>query len=267
MANPAFSTNPAFNGKGVPTVPTPTPEQLQTQFELPSAPDPAAAAPMTVDGTVRVSMGTFGVLLAGAAVGWITMEAVPFLWIGAALVGFVLALINIFKRDPSPALILGYAGAQGVFLGGISAFYEVMFKGIVTQAVLATFCVVAVTLVLFASGKVRASAKATKVFLIIMGGYLLFSLVNVGLMLFGVSDDPWGLRGSVTLLGIPLGVILGVFAVLLGAYSLVMDFDFVQKGVANRIPKKYQWTGAFGIMVTIIWLYLEILRLIAIARR
>ncbi|MFT4285701.1 MAG: Bax inhibitor-1/YccA family protein [Protaetiibacter sp.] len=267
MANPAFSTNPAFNGKGVPAVPTPTAEQLQTQFELPSAPDPAAAAPMTVDGTVRVSMATFGVLLVGAAVGWVTMELVPFLWIGAALVGFVLALVNIFKREPSPALILAYAAVQGVFLGGISSFYERLYPGIVTQAVLATFCVVAVTLVLFATGKVRASAKATKVFLIAMGGYLLFSLINVGLMVFGVNSDPWGLLTTVKLFGIPLGIILGVFAVLLGAYSLVMDFDFVQKGVQNRIPKKYQWTGAFGIMVTIIWLYLEILRLIAIARR
>jgi uncharacterized YccA/Bax inhibitor family protein len=267
MANPAFSTNPAFNGKGVPAVPTPTAEQLQTQFELPSAPDPAAAAPMTVDGTVRVSMGTFGVLLVGAAIGWVTMLAVPYLWVGAAIVGFVLALVNIFKREPSPALILSYAGVQGVFLGGISSFYEYLYPGIVVQAVLATFCVVAVTLVLFATGKVRASAKATKVFLIAMGGYLLFSLINVGLMVFGVNSDPWGLLTTVKVFGIPLGLILGVFAVLLGAYSLVMDFDFVQKGVQNRIPKKYQWTGAFGIMVTIIWLYLEILRLIAIARR
>ena len=268
MANPAFSTNPAFNGKGVPAIPTPTAEQLQQQFELPSAPAPdAAVEPMTVDGTVRVSFATFGVLLLGAAIGWITIGLVPFLFVGAAIVGFVLALVNIFKREPSPALILGYAGAQGIFLGGISAFFELMFPGIVTQAVLATFAVVGVTLALFASGKVRASAKATKVFLIAMVGYLAFSLINVGLMVFGVSTDPWGLRTGVEIAGIPLGVILGVLAVLLGAYSLVMDFDFIQKGVQNRIPKKYQWTGAFGIMVTVIWLYLEILRLIAIARR
>lgn len=267
MANPAFSTNPAFNGKGVPAIPTPSAEQLQQQFELPSAPDPAAGAPMTVDGTVRVSLGTFGVLLLGAAIGWVTVMLVPYLFVAAAIVGFVLALVNIFKKEPSPPLILGYAGAQGVFLGGISAFFEFMLPGIVTQAVLATFTVVGVTLALFASGKIRASAKATKVFLIAMVGYLAFSLINVGLMVFGVSTDPWGLRTGVELFGIPLGVILGVLAVLLGAYSLVLDFDFIQKGVQNRIPKKYQWTGAFGIMVTVIWLYLEILRLIAILRR
>ncbi|TPW93743.1 Bax inhibitor-1/YccA family protein, partial [Schumannella luteola] len=151
---------------------------------------------------------------------------------------------------------------------GISAFYEMQWPGIISQAVLATLSVVGVTLALFASGKVRASAKATKVFLIAMVGYLLFSVINVFVMIFGGADaNPWGLRGSVELFGIPLGLILGVFAVLLGAYSLVLDFDFIQKGVQNRIPKKYQWTGAFGIMVTVIWLYTEILRLLAIARR
>src|SRR5690606_34532278 len=134
---------------------------------------------------VRVSFATFGVLLVGAAIGWVTMPLVPFLYVGAALVGFVLALVNIFKREPSPALILGYAAAQGVFLGGISAFFEVMYPGIVTQAVLATFCVVGVTLALFASGKVRASARATRVFMVAMVGYLLFSLVNIGVMVFG----------------------------------------------------------------------------------
>ena len=266
MANPAFSTNPAFNGKGVPTIPTPTAEQLQTQFELPSAPDPAAAAPMTVDGTVRTTLGTFAVLLLGAAVGWVTLTLVPFLFIGAAIVGFVLALVNIFKREPSPALILGYAGAQGIFLGGISALFEAQFPGIASQAVLGTFAVVGVTLVLFASGKVRASARATKVFLIAMVGYLVFSLVNVGLMVFGVSTDPWGLRTGVEIFGIPLGVVIGALAVLLAAYSLVMDFELIKNGVENRVPEKWGWSAAFGLMVTLIWLYVEILRILAILR-
>ena len=119
------------------------------------------------------------------------------------------------------------------------------------------------TLALFASGKIRASKKATKIFLIAMVGYLVFSLVNFGLMLFGATDDPWGLRGA-DIFGIPLGLIIGVFVVIMAAYSLVLDFDFIQQGVRNRAPKKYGWTGAFGIMVTVIWLYLEILRMLAI---
>jgi uncharacterized YccA/Bax inhibitor family protein len=179
----------------------------------------------------------------------------------------VLAMVNIFKREPSPALILAYALAQGVFLGGISAYYEAAYPGIVSQASLATLSVVGVTLALFASGKIRASAKATKVFLIAMVGYLVFSLINWVVMIFGGADaNPWGLRGSVEIAGIPLGLILGVLVVIMGAYSLVLDFDFIQRGVRNGAPRKYAWTGAFGIMVTVIWLYLEILRMIAIAR-
>ena len=98
-----------------------------------------------------------------------------------------------------------------------------------------------------------------------MVGYLVFSLVNIGLMLFNVTDDPWGLRGA-EIFGIPLGLVIGVLVVIMAAYSLVLDFDFIQQGVRNRAPRKYGWTGAFGIMVTVIWLYLEILRMLAIAR-
>jgi uncharacterized YccA/Bax inhibitor family protein len=222
---------------------------------------------MTVENTIVKTVIAFVLLLGGAAIGWITAPALPLLWIGAAIVAFVLALVNIFKKEPSAPLILAYAVAEGVFIGGISAFYEAMWPGVVVQAVIATLVVVGVTLALFASGKIRASAKATKVFLIAMVGYLVFSLVNVGIMIFGgANGNPWGLRGSVEIFGIPLGVILGVFVVILAAYSLVLDFDFIQRGANNKAPAKYGWTGAFGIMVTVVWLYLELLRLFAIAR-
>jgi len=134
--------------------------------------------------------------------------------------------------------------------------------------VIATIVVVGVTLALFASGKIRASKRATKIFLVAMIGYAVFSLVNLGIMIFGgANGNPWGLRGDVEIFGIPLGVVLGVFVVILAAYSLVLDFDFIQRGVQNRAPRRFGWTGAFGIMVTVIWLYLEILRMLAIARR
>ncbi len=176
-----------------------------------------------------------------------------------------LALVNIFKKEPSAPLILAYSGIQGIFVGGISSFYEAMFPGVVVQAVIATFVVVGVTLALFASGKIRASKKATKVFLIAMVGYLVFSLVNIVVQIANPSFGAFGLR-SQEIFGIPLGLILGVLVVIMAAYSLVLDFDFIQKGVNNQAPRKYGWTGAFGIMVTVIWLYLELLRMFAIAR-
>lgn len=263
LDNPAFSRNSAFSSQGAAAATNVSAQQLQEMYNQPATlPDREV---MTVENTVAKSAGAFAVLLVGAAVGWLLTPAMPWLfWVGA-IVGFVLALVNIFKREPSPALILAYAGAQGIFLGGISLMFETAYAGIVAQAVIGTLAVVGVTLALFASGKIRASAKATKVFLIAMVGYLVFSLVNVILMWTGVNDDPWGLRG-VEIFGIPLGLIIGVLVILMGAYSLVLDFDAIQQGVRNRVPKKYGWSGAFGIMVTVIWLYLEILRFLAIAR-
>ena len=189
----------------------------------------------------------------------------PWLFWGASIVGFVLALVNIFKKEPSPALILAYSAAQGVFIGGISLIFETQWSGIIAQAVIGTLAVFGVTLALFASGKIRASKRATKVFLIAMVGYLVFSFINLILMWTGVNNDPWGLLGA-DIFGIPLGLIIGVLVIIMAAYSLVLDFDMIQQGVRNRAPKKYGWTGAFGIMVTVIWLYLEILRFLAIAR-
>jgi len=264
--------NPAFRGAafsaqgGVAAAQKISSQQLDEIYNRSSA--PVDGEVMTVEDTIAKTAGAFGLLLVGAAIGWFTSDAIPFLWIGAAVVGLVLGLVNAFKREPSAPLILTYSAVQGVFVGGISAFYERMEPGIVAQAVIASLVVVGVTLGLFASGKIRASAKATKVFFIAIIGYVLFSLVNLGIMLFGgAGGNPWGLRGSVEIFGIPLGVVLGLFVVILAAYSLVLDFDFIQRGVNNRAPRKYGWTGAFGIMVTVIWLYLEILRMLAIARR
>jgi len=268
MRNPAFRS-PAFNegGSGATTI---TAEELERQYAQPSYERPNDDV-MTVDDSVRKSILGFVVLLFGAAIGAALFFIAPAaglpVVIVAALVGIVLGFVNAFKREPSPALILVYALVQGVFVGAISFVFEAQLPGIVGQAVLATLCVVGVTLALFVSGKVRASKRATKIFLIAIIGYGLFSIVNLVLMLTGAVDDPWGLRGSVTLFGIPLGVILGLVAVLLGAYSLVLDFDYIKRGVENRAPRKYGWTAAFGILVTVIWLYVEILRLIAIARR
>jgi uncharacterized YccA/Bax inhibitor family protein len=270
MANFAFTNSPAFDDRAarraaakdaaagtVPPVPVPSAEQLQAQYDLPTVTADQAGR-MTYEDTIVKTLVSFGILVVGAAIGWFF----PILAIPAALVGFVLALVNTFKRKPSPALVLLYAGVEGVFVGGISAFYSQIWNGIVPIAVLGTLGVVAVTLALFASGKVRASSRATKVFLVLMVGYLVFSLVNVVLMLTGVVDGYGGLR-DVTIFGIPLGIPLGILVVLMAAYSLVVDFDQVKRGVETGQPRVYGWTAAFGIMVTVVWLYLEILRLVS----
>ena len=264
LDNPAFSRNSAFSQQGATAAAqNMSAQQLQEMYNQPATlPDREV---MTVENTVAKTAGAFAVLVVGAAVGWLLTPTMPWLFWAFSIVGFVLALVNIFKKEPSPALILAYAAAQGVFLGGISLIYETQWSGIVAQAVIGTLAVVGVTLALFASGKIRASKKATKVFLIAMVGYLVFSLINIILMWTGVNNDPWGLYGA-EIWGIPLGLVIGVLVIIMAAYSLVLDFDMIQQGVRNRAAKKYGWTGAFGILVTVIWLYLEILRFLAIAR-
>jgi uncharacterized YccA/Bax inhibitor family protein len=264
LDNPAFSRNSAFSQQGATAAAqNMSAQQLQELYNQPATlPDREV---MTVENTVAKTAGAFAVLLVGAAVGWLLTPTMPWVFWAGAIVGFVLALVNIFKKEPSPALILAYSAAQGVFLGGISLIYETQWSGIIAQAVIGTIAVFGVTLALFASGKIRASKRATKVFLIAMVGYLVFSFINLILMWTGVNNDPWGLLGA-SIGGIPLGLIIGVLVIIMAAYSLVLDFDMIQQGVRNRAPKKYGWTGAFGIMVTVIWLYLEILRFLAIAR-
>lgn len=252
--------------------------QLEGMYAAPSA-GSLETDRMSVEDTVWKTAGLFGILLVTAVVGWVwtlggidlnslaSVSLVP--WMLGALGGFVLAMVITFtsRKKVRPALIFAYAAFEGLFIGGISAFFEVMWPGIVLQATLATVAVVGVTLALFASGKVRASKKMTKIVMIAMLGYLVFSVLNLILMWTGVlpQGQAFGLY-SMEIAGIPLGLIIGVLVVFMAAYSLVLDFDQIQQGVRNGAPRQFGWLGAFGIMVTVVWLYVEILRIIAIVR-
>lgn len=251
--------------------------QLEGMYAAPAA-GAIETDRMSVEDTVWKTVGLFAILVVTAAAGWIwTMSSVTPLnpspnlapWLIGMIGGFVLSLAVIFgsRKKVRPVLIFAYAAFEGLFVGGISAFFEFLYPGIVVQATLATLTVVGVTLALFASGKVRASKRATKIFMIAMIGYLVFALINIGLMLFNVpiAGGAFGLY-SMKVFGIPLGLIIGVFVVIMAAYSLVLDFDQIQQGVRNGAPRQYAWLGAFGIMVTVVWLYVEILRILAILR-
>jgi uncharacterized YccA/Bax inhibitor family protein len=270
LDNPAFSRNPVFNGKAQPAqAPTISPDGLQEMYDRPAA-TTAETGRMSYDDTIVKTVLCFVLVLAGAAASFLLiMSGATALGFGLTIVGalgaFALGLVNSFKREPSAALILLYSALEGLAIGGISAFFELRWPGIVVQAVLGTLAVFGVVLALFASGKVRASKRATKVFLVALIGYAVFSLVNLVLMWTNVVPDAFGLR-SVEVFGIPLGLIIGVFAVILCSYSLVLDFDFIKRGVDSGAPRKFGWTGAFGLVMTLVWLYLEILRIIAIFR-
>ena len=258
LSNPAFSTTPAFSQKS--RAAAPSAADLDELYGRPSA-SPADTDRMSYDDVIVKTISMFVVLLLGGVVG----AFLPALALPAALVGFVLAMVNIFKKVPSVPLIMAYSVVEGVFLGGISFTLEALLPGIILQAVLATLVVFGVTLALFANGKVRASARATKIFMIAGISYAAFSLINLGLQLTGVNQDPWGLYGT-EFNGFPLGLIIGPIAILLAAYSLVLDFTSVKQGVEAGAPRILGWKAAFGLVLTIVWLYIEFLRLIAILR-
>ncbi|EXJ51825.1 Bax inhibitor-1/YccA family protein [Microbacterium sp. MRS-1] len=293
--NPAFQeqrpslTPPAAPQPGAPTAYAATSHQvtdaagnaqLEGAFAAPAAASHQTGR-MTVEDTVAKTVGLFAILLVTAVIGWVwtlggafsptdvarTSQITIVPWILGMLGGFVLAMIVSFtsRKKVRPALIFGYAAFEGLFVGGISAYFEFIWPGIVMQATIATFAVVGVTLALFASGKVRASARANKIFLIAMVGYLVFGLINLVLMWTGIAPGAFGLY-SAKIAGIPIGLIIGVLVVIMAAYSLVQDFDQIQQGVRNGAPREFGWLGGFGIMVTVVWLYIEILRMIAILR-
>ena len=243
-----------------------TQDQLQDMYNRPAA-GPADTGRMTYDDVIMKTAACLGAVVAGAAVTLVVAEGLAYmLMIIGALGGFVLALVNTFKKQPSPALILAYAALEGLFLGGLTRILDNMYPGVGLQAVIGTLSVFAVTLVLFKNGKVRATPKAMRFFMIATIGYAVFALINMAMMWTGAVDSPFGLRTSVEIFGIPLGVFIGVLAIGLAAFALIMDFTSIEAGVRSGAPQRFSWTAAFGLTVTLVWLYVEIIRLLAILR-
>lgn len=278
MSNPVLSNNEIFGeprrGRGTATresaavdaaagLGAASPRALEELYAAPAA-TTRDTARMTYDDVI---VRTAGLLVLLAAVGVATFSLAPGLWPIGMVVGLVLGLVNSFKREPSPALIVAYTVAEGVFLGGVSlAFQNMTFDGtsvqpIVAQAVLATVVTFGAALALYASGKVRVTPKFTRWLMIALVGYLGYSLVNFALSFFMASDGYGPLRNGW------LGIGVGLLAVGLAAASLIMDFDAIKRGVERGAPARFAWTAAFGLIVTLVWLYLELLRLLSMLNR
>jgi uncharacterized YccA/Bax inhibitor family protein len=262
-----YGQTPVMNAPGGwPQQPNMTDDQLQQMYNRPAA-GPAETGRMTYDDVIVKTAICLAAVMAGAAVTlFVSLPVASMLMIVGALGGFVLAMVNTFKKQPSPALILAYAGLEGFFLGGLTRILDGMFPGVGLQAVIGTLSVFAVTLLLFRSGKVRATPKAMRFFMIAMIGYAVFALVNMVMVWTGAVQSPFGLSTSIEILGIPLGVFIGILAIGLAAFSLIMDFTSIEAGVRSGAPERFAWTAAFGLTVTLVWLYVEIIRLLSILR-
>ncbi|HLA79153.1 MAG TPA: Bax inhibitor-1/YccA family protein [Vicinamibacteria bacterium] len=210
---------------------------------------------MTLPGTVNKTGISLLLLLGAAAFTW-NQTASPIFIIVGALGGFVVALVTSFKREWAPITTPIYAVLEGLFLGGLSLTYERRFPGIVINAVGLTFGTLAALLLAYRSGLIKATENFKLGVFAATGGIALLYLVSMGLGFFGVRI-PF-IHGS----GI-IGIGFSLFVVGLAALNLVLDFDFIERGAEAGAPKYMEWYGAFGLLVTLVWLYLEILRLLA----
>lgn len=235
-------------------------QNLENMYNSPSA-TAAQTGRMTMNDVVMKSLGLFAVLVIVAAAAWVACDRNPGLtvplWAGGAIVGLVLVFVVSFKKNVSPPLIVLYAVAEGAFLGAVSRTFENAFPGVVGQAVLATLCVFVGMYALFFTGVIKVTERSRKIFMMALLGYVLFALVNAVLVWTGVLSG-FGVGGNGG-----WGIVISLIAVGLAAYSLAIDFDSIQRGVNAGLPEKYSWLMAFGLMVTVVWLYVELLRLFA----
>ncbi|WP_110239577.1 Bax inhibitor-1/YccA family membrane protein [Nocardioides gilvus] len=268
--NPVFNRSEAFNGQGY----------GQTQYGQPAADgygDPstwgvgapgqqAPVARMTIDSVVQKTGITLAVVVVVAMATWI-WAGDPTSWsneqvaqIGmVAMIGaggaFALSLVNSFKRVISPALVLAFAAFEGVALGAISVFFEAKYPGIVTNAVLGTMAAFAGTLAAYKFFEIKLSNKFKRGVIAVMFGMVGLSVLSLVLSFFGIN---MGLFGG----GI-LGLVFAVVGLVLGVFMLLMDFDFVEQGIAQGVDERQSWVAAFAMTVSLVWIYTNLLRILA----
>lgn len=221
-----------------------------------------AAERMTVQGTVNKTAILLALALATAVWAWtgIAPDARGPAALGGALVGLALAIAIIVRKRWAPALAPVYALAEGVVLGAVSSLYEELYAGITLLAVGLTFGTLATLLAAYTSRLIRVTHRLRAGIVAATGGILLVYLVSLVLGLFGVAV-PFINDAS------PVGILISLVIVTVAALNLVLDFDFIERGAASGAPKYLEWYGAFGLLVTLVWLYLEILRLLSKLRR
>jgi len=212
---------------------------------------------MTIDDVVTKTGISLAVLIVTGTLAWIT--ELYALALPAALIGFVIALVIVFKKTISPPLILAYAAVEGVFLGAISRLFEERFNGIVIQAVVGTAAVFAGMLVVYRTGAIRVTPRFTKWLVGAMIGVVGLMLVNLIASL--IVPGGLGLRG-----GGALAIIFSLVCIGVAAFSFLLDFDAADQAIRAQAPERFAWYIAFGLMVTLVWLYLEILRLLSYFR-
>ena len=258
------STNPALNDKVF------APQRVVRLEPGSTTAAPAGDQPyvetwrsqMTIDGVVVKSAGLLAIVLATGVAGWRSVESselgvqIPGWLMIAVLAGFGVAVLTIFKPHLARITAPVYAVIEGLVLGAISAIYNAQFAGIVVQAVALTAAVFAIMLGLYASRVVRVTDKLRRGVIAATGAVMVVYLVSIVLRFFGI-DVPMIHESG------PVGILFSLAVVGIAAFNLMLDFDMIEKGVTNGAPKAMEWYAAFSLLVTLVWLYLELLRLLS----
>ncbi len=214
---------------------------------------------MTIGGTVNKSALSLLILLIAANFVWNRGASDPLLWtftLVGVIGGFLVAIATVFKQTWAPLTTPLYAGLEGLALGGISVVFEATYPGIVSQAVFLTFGTLGALLAAYRSGLIRATENFKLGVVAATGGIAILYGLSFILGFFGMSVPLIHSSGT-------FGILFSVFVVVIAALNLVLDFDFIEQGAERRAPKYMEWYGAFGLLVTLVWLYLEILHLLA----
>ena len=243
MANPVLSRTFA-PAQQQPWQPTPSGVEVPT----------ITADKMTMDGAVSRTLALFGVLVVAATLTWISGAVV--LAIPAMFIALGLGLWASFSRKVRPGVMIAYAAFEGIFLAGLTFIFESMFPGIAAQAVLATLATAGTVFVAYRRQVIRVTPRFRQIMMFALIGYMVFALLNVMVSLFTGNS---AYNSS-------FGWLIALVGVGLSAFTLVMDFADIEEGVRAGMPADFEWRAAFGLMVSLVWMYTEILRLLAILR-
>ncbi len=265
--------NQTYAGNGAPMADYgQTTDPSQWSVGTPGGPGqaPATTGPMTIDSVVQKTAISLALVIVSAAVTWmvtgdITATEVPSSLVLALTVGslgaFALSMVNSFKRVVSPPLVMAFCVVEGVAIGAFSKFIDAVFVSessgnLVVQAVIGTFAAFAGTLAAYKFFNIQVGTKFRKFVIGAVFGMIALSLMELVLSMFGSSFGLFGFGG--------LGILTAVAGLVLGVFMLILDFDFVEQGVANQIPEVESWRAAFAMTVSLVWIYTNLLRLLAI---
>jgi len=259
-----FGRGPQQPTAGMASTDAMTPQQLQDLYNQPSA-GPVQTRRLTIDDVVMKTAALFGIVVVVAAIAWqLTPDLGRVFMFGGIAATLVLGLVIAFKKTVSVPLIVAYAVFEGLLVGSVSRYYAAAFplepgqgvlQGIVPQAIIATLSVFAGMLLAYKTGLIKVTEKFRRIVTMAVIGYAIFALINLGYSLF--TQAPFGIGGNSA-----LGIGISLFAIGLASAMLAVDFDSIDRAIAAGAPEKYSWLLAHGLIVTLVWLYLEILRLL-----